>query len=166
MSHPISSGARRTYTYNVRLIRRDLSYSVREIADLFRLHPNAVRRWVNAGLQTIDGGRPQLIHGSHLVDFLDQRQRGRKRRCGPDEMYCCRCRAPRRPKEGRVAVDRVNTRQLMIRGECELCGARMNRGGSLDRLSDVEREFTVTAAPPSLSETANPAVMCHSPHGV
>jgi hypothetical protein len=160
-----SAAHRRKYTYNVRLIRRDLSYSIQEIADLFSLHPNAVRRWVKAGLPTIDEERPKLIHGSDLIDFLNTRQRERKRRCAPGEMYCCRCRASRRPKEGRVVVDRIGARQLMVRGECELCGTRMNRGGSLERLREVEREFTVTAAAPRLGETVEPAVMCELPQG-
>lgn len=156
---------RRKYTYNVRLIRRDLSYTIQEIADLFSLHPNAVRRWVKAGLRTIDDRRPVFIHGSDLIDFLNDRQRGRKHKCAADEMWCCRCREPRRPKAGRVVVDRLNARQLMLRGECELCGARMNRGGSAAGLAEVERTFTVTAAPPRLSETTGPVVMCDLPPG-
>ena len=151
---------RRRYTYNVRLVRRDLSYTIQEIAELFNLHPNAVRRWVKAGLPTIDEHRPQLIHGSDLIDFLNKRQQSRKQRCAPDEMYCCRCRAPRRPRPGTVVVDRLNARQFMIRGRCELCGTRMNRSGSVARLAEVERAFAITTAPARLDET------CRSPCGV
>jgi hypothetical protein len=152
-------------TYNIRLIRRTCSYTVHEVAELYGLHPNAVRRWIKEGLRTIDDRRPQLIHGSDLIAFLGARQRGRKRRCAPDEMFCCRCRAPRRPKGGRVAVDRLNARQVIIRGECELCGTRMNRGGSRARLTEVERAFNVTAASPRLRETADPAVTCDLSRG-
>lgn len=151
---------RRTYTYNVRLVRRELSYTIQEIAELFSLHPNAVRRWLKAGLRTIDRHRPQLVHGSDLIDFLHARQRARKRRCAPDEMYCCRCRAPRRTRAGLVIVDRLNATQLMLRGECELCGTRMNRGCSSARLRDCVRAFTITAAPPRLGETDEPVVPC------
>lgn len=157
---PSRTPARRTY--NLRLVRRTCSYTVHEVAELYSLHPNAVRRWIKQGLRTIDDRRPQLIHGSDLIDFLGERQQGRKHRCAPDEMFCCRCRVPRRPKGGRVAVDRLNARQIIIRGECELCGTRMNRGGSLARLHEVERAFNVTVAPPRLRETTEPAVMCDS----
>ena len=34
---------RKRRTYNVRLVRRNLSYEIREIAELFSLHPQAVR---------------------------------------------------------------------------------------------------------------------------
>lgn len=66
---------RKSRTYNLRLIRRDYSYMIQEIAELFSLHPNAVRRWVKNGLRTIDSHRPQLIHGTDLIEYLDRRQR-------------------------------------------------------------------------------------------
>ena len=155
----------RRYTYNVMLIRRDCSYSVQEIAELFHLHVNAVRRWLKASLKTIDDRKPQLIHGSDLIAFLRQRQKGRKQPCAPDQMYCCRCRAPRRPAGGQVIVERLNARQIMIRGTCELCGARMNRGGSLARFAQVEQSFTVTKSPTPLAEPACPPVLCDMPQG-
>ena len=40
---------RRKRTYNVRLVRRDYSYDIREISELFSLHPQAVRRWQQTG---------------------------------------------------------------------------------------------------------------------
>jgi hypothetical protein len=160
-----SARNRRKYTYNVRLIRLSLSYTIHEIAETFDLHPNAVRRWVKAGLRTIDDRRPQLIYGSDLIGFLRKRQQGRKHRCGPGEMYCCKCRAPRRPRSGCVVVDHLNARQLMIRGECELCGTRMNRGGSLARLAEVELAFATTAAAPRLGKTSDPPVICDLPQG-
>jgi len=156
---------RRRYTYNVKLVRRDFSYTIQEIAELYHLHPNAVRRWVKAGLATIDDRKPHFIHGSDLIAFLGERRRSRKQRCAPDEIYCCRCRAPRRPERGRVVVDRLNARQLIIRGKCELCGSGMNRGGALARLPEIEMAFNVTAAPTRLSETTDPLVMCELPQG-
>ena len=158
--HPKGVPNRRKYTYNLRLIRRDLSYSIPEIAELFRLHPNAVRRWIKDGLAPIDDRKPQLVHGSRLVDYLARRQQARKRGCAPDEMYCCRCRAPRRPSGGAVFVDQVNARQIIIRATCELCGTKMNRGGLLKRLGEVERVFTVTAVSLRLDETTDPLVKC------
>jgi hypothetical protein len=165
-SHPNSGyPCRRKYTYNVKLVRRDYCFTIQEVAELFGLHPNAIRRWVKAGLPTIDDRKPKFIHGSDLIDFLNERQRSRKRRCGPDEMYCCRCRAPRRPAAGRVVVEQLNARQIIVRGVCELCSARMNRGGSVGRLGEVLQNFAVTKAPTRLDETADPTVLCDLPKG-
>ena len=54
----------------------------------------------------------------------------------------------------------MNARQIMVRATCELCGTRMNRGGLLDRLPEIERVFTITAASLRLDETADPLVQC------
>jgi hypothetical protein len=151
---------RKSRTYNVRLIRRDYSYTVQEIAELFNLHPNAVRRWVKDKLRTIDTHRPQLIHGSDLIEFLSRRQQGRKRGCGPDEMYCFGCHEPRRPAGGRVAVEHLGPSRLILRGSCELCGTRMNRAISTSLLREVERTFAVTLASPRLVGTSAPIDMC------
>jgi hypothetical protein len=47
-------------THNTRLIKRDYAYFISEIADLLKLHRNAVRRWLKAGLLTIDDRRPVI----------------------------------------------------------------------------------------------------------
>jgi hypothetical protein len=150
---------RKSRTYNLRLIRRDYSFTVQEIAELFRVHPNAVRRWVKGGLRTIDSHRPQLIHGTDLIEYLDGRQRGRKRRCAPDQMFCFTCREPRRPAGGCVALVQLSPR-WMVQGPCQICGTQMNRASSARRFAELERTFTVTIASPRLSGLADPVVMC------
>ena len=155
----------RKYTYNTRLVRRGLSYSIQEIAELFGLHPNAVRRWAKDGLPTIDDRRPHLVYGADLIEFLNRRQKGRKRPCAADEMFCCRCRAPRRPAGGRATIEQVNARQFRLQGTCEVCGAPINRGGSLARLPEVAKAFTITAAPAHLDDTAGPVVKCDLEQG-
>jgi hypothetical protein len=151
---------RRKYIYNLRLIRRDLSYSIPEIAELYHLHPNAIRRWIKDGLVFIDTQKPYLVHASDLIAYLGRRQQKRKRGCASGEMFCCRCRAPRRPATGAVTVEQVNARQIMVRGACELCGAKMNRGGLLQRLGILEQEFTVTRLSLRLDEPTAPLVEC------
>jgi hypothetical protein len=121
---------RKRRTYNLRLIRANYCYTVHEIGELFNLHPNAVRRWVKDGLGTIDNHRPHLIHGSDLIEHLDRRQRGRKRRCAPNEMYCFTCREPRRAADGRVTLVQLSPARKIIQGFCELCGTSMNRASS------------------------------------
>jgi hypothetical protein len=128
-------------------------------AELFRVHPNAVRRWVKGGLRTIDSHRPQLIHGTDLIEYLDRRQRGRKRRCAPDQMFCFTCREPRRPAGGCVALVQLSPR-WMVQGPCQICGTQMNRASSARRFAELERTFTVTIASPRLSGLADPVVMC------
>src|SRR5262245_39415459 len=130
-------------TYNTRLIKRDYGYFISELADLFHLHPNAVRRWIKAGLRTVDDRRPVLVHGGDLIDFLDARQAERKQKCASDEFYCCRCRLPRKSLFNRVEVRIRNQTKLSLSGRCASCGARMNRAGSVARMEEYQRTFIV-----------------------
>jgi hypothetical protein len=150
-------------TYNVRLIRRDLSYSIQEIAELYDLHPQAVRRWVKSGLPTIDDRRPIYVHGTDLFGFLKQRQAARRRRCAPDEFYCCRCRAPRRVDGNRVTILHQTNTKLLLRGTCEACSAPVNKAGSAAGLDDYGKRFALEAATARhLDARSDPVVMCHS----
>ena len=157
-----TSKKRRRRTYNVRLIRRNLSYSINEIAELFALHPQAVRQWLKAGLQTIDDRKPILIHGTELIRFLTERQSARKQRCQPDQFFCCQCRVPKRPRAGLVSVQVLNERQLNLAGHCEDCGSPMNQLGSVRRLDQYQKTFIVESiAALRLGEDAHPPVICH-----
>jgi hypothetical protein len=65
--------ARRKRTYNVRRIKATWPYTVQEIAELFRIHKNAVLRWLKDGLQANKDQRPFLIRGEELIRFLNAR---------------------------------------------------------------------------------------------
>jgi len=157
LSRPLQ---RKRRTYNLRLIRANYCYTVHEIAELFNLHPNAVRRWAKGGLRTIDSRRPQLIHGTDLIEYLDRRQRARKRRCAFNEMYCFTCREPRRPADGRMTVVQLSPARGIVQGSCEICGTSMNRARSMRHLAESVRTFAVTTASLRLSGRSDPVVMC------
>jgi hypothetical protein len=149
-------------TYNTRLIKRDYSYFVWEIAELFDLHPNAVRRWLKAGLVTLDDRRPILVHGSDLIDFLDMRQAARKQKCAVDQFYCFRCRRPRHPRFGYVEAEIRSEMRLDLSGACDTCGTRMHRAGSVARLEEYRKAFTIqTLGEGRIRGRFDPTVMCH-----
>jgi hypothetical protein len=72
---------------------------VEEIARLFGLHKNAVRKnWIKQGLSVIDDRRPMLILGRDLSRFVIKRRQKPKQTCGPGRIYCI---ARRRCQPGR-----------------------------------------------------------------
>ena len=81
---------------NPRRVKVHRSYTVEEVARLFGVHKTTVRGWLKAGLPRIDGRRPILILGRELAGFLHARRDRRRQRCRSGELYCFRCRAPRR----------------------------------------------------------------------
>ena len=153
---------RKRRTYNTRLIKRNLSYTIQEIAELFDLHVNAVRQWIKAGLPKIDDHRPHLIHGGELIEFLNERQAKRKHKCAPGELYCCRCRSPQKPQENAVNIKVQNETQLFLSAICAKCGARMQQIGTMRKLDQYHSTFTVqTIEGRRIRERFEPGVMCH-----
>ncbi|MGH6926058.1 MAG: hypothetical protein ACRED5_20215 [Propylenella sp.] len=132
-------------TYNTRLIRRDYSYEVRELVELFGLHPNTVRLWLRQGLRSIDAHRPTLIHGSDLIDFLGGRQTRRRRPCQLNEFFCCGCRRPTPPWENLVDIEIRDDRRLVLKAVCSECGSALNRIGSVRKIEEYRGAFEIQA---------------------
>jgi hypothetical protein len=124
-----------------RRIRIRRTYSVPEVAALLEVHVHTVRRWLKNGLRSIDGQNPTLIHGAELRRYLDARTKSRKQKCGPDEMYCLSCRAPRLPILGSVHIADLNEKTVRLIGTCCSCGRKICRAGSASRLPEYTSSF-------------------------
>ena len=120
-----------------RLAKIHRAYRVDEVAKLYGVHPNTVRHWLKAGLRTVDSGRPALIHGTDLRAFHQDRRQRRKRLCQPGEIYCMRCRAPRRPAGDLMDCQFQSDRLGSLVGICPQCEALMYRRVSLARLAEA-----------------------------
>ena len=129
---------------NPRLAKIHRSYTVDEIAKLYRVHRNTVRAWIARGLPTVDERRPALVLGRDLAAFLQARRAANKRPCGPGEIYCLRCREPRRPAAGAVRYLPLTPTQGNLAGLCACCGAGLNRRVSLAKLALVSGDLVVT----------------------
>jgi len=115
---------------NPRLAKLNRTYTTEEVARLYGLHRETVRRWVRDGaLDAIDGRRPMLIHGAALGAFLARRREAAKRPTPPGAMHCFRCRRARPPALGMADFHPPLGRGAgNLRALCEVCGAIMNRG--------------------------------------
>lgn len=151
------SGSRRP---DIRRIRVSRTYSVLEIASLLEVHANTARRWIADGLQLLDNATPALVHGADLRRFLADRNLKRKQKCGPDEMPCFRCRAPRKPVAGSVASARSNEKTITLSGVCPCCGGGMWRAGSVAKIAEYAANFgPAVAESPRLTGNSIPSWM-------
>src|SRR5271165_4266590 len=87
------AGRRKPSRHRVKIHR---SYAVDEVARLLGVAKGTVRRWIKGGLSAVADQKPALILGEDLVQFLASRKAPRKK-CGPAECYCVKCREPRKP---------------------------------------------------------------------
>jgi len=134
---------KRKRTYNLRRIKATWPYTVQEIARLFGLHKNAVLRWLNEGLQADRDGRPFLIRGDELIRFLSERQKSRKRKCGPTEFYCFKCRAPREAFLGIADVSIENASRLRLKSICATCSTPVSKVQSTKNFERIEKSFHI-----------------------
>ena len=121
--------------YNLRKIKRRRSYTAKEIAGLFGLHPRTVQQWVSRDtLKPIAGSSNRyLIYGEDLAIFLGEKRQKHKRTLQEDEFYCLRCRQPRRSLPENVTASETDTKigkekyKLIKSGLCEVCGTKLYR---------------------------------------
>ena len=145
---------------NYRRVKIHRSYTVEEVARLFSKHKNTVRAWVEAGLPTCDRKRPTLILGHDLAVFLKDRQAKRKQPCRPGEIYCVRCRSPKRPAGNLVDYEPVTDKIGNLTAICPDCEALINQRVSADKFGSVKAKMEITfpQALRRLSESYEPTV--------
>jgi hypothetical protein len=131
---------------NYRLVKINLNYTVEEIARLFGAHKNTVRAWVKAGLPTSDSKRPTLILGPDLAAFLKERRTKHKHPCQPDEIYCVRCRAPKKPAGGMAEYQPITDSLGSLIGICPDCDGMIYRRASMAKLPAIQEKLAVTFA--------------------
>ena len=129
---------------NHRLVKIHRSYTVEEIAKLFGIHKNTVRRWVKDGLATTDDKRPMLILGHVLVAFLQVRRAKNKQTCKPGELYCVRCRAPKPPAGDMAEYSPITEKFGNLIAICPDCNSIMNQRVSLARIGEFCGKMDIT----------------------
>jgi hypothetical protein len=129
---------------NHRRVKIHRNYTVEDIALLFGTHKNTVRTWVKAGLPTSDKKRPMLILGRDLAAFLQARRTKNKRPCQPGEIYCVRCRVPKRPAGDMVDYEPITGTLGNLVGICPECDSMIYRRASLAKISQIQGKVSVT----------------------
>ena len=129
---------------NPRLAKIHRTYSVEEIAGLYGIHRNTVREWIKRGLPTCDDRRPLLVLGRELAAFIQARRTKNKRPCMPGELYCVRCRAPKRPAGGMADYQTVTATLGNLVAICPTCEAMMYRRVSIAKLGPIRSEMDIT----------------------
>lgn len=147
---------------NFQRVKIHRNYTVEDVATLLDKHKNTVRAWIKEGLPTCDDRRPILILGCELRQFLIARRSRNKSPCAPGEIYCVRCRSPRKPA-GRMADYRpVTATAGNLIGICPVCDALMYRRASLAKIGRVRGDLDITfpEAGRRIGDTALPFPDC------
>lgn len=146
--------------HNPNLAKLHRSYTVEEVAELYKVFKGTVRNWIKAGLPVLDDKRPMLILGSDLAAFHQARRAKNKQKCKPGEIYCICCRTPKAPA-GNMADYRVVTEKIgNLQAICPDCDRIINRRVSLAKLAQVRGNLDITLpqALQRLTDRSQPSV--------
>jgi hypothetical protein len=123
------------------------AYEVDEVARRVSVAKGTVRRWMKGDLPALTDQKPALILGEDLVQFLAARKAPRQR-CAPDECYCVKCRAPRKPAGLMAEFVPLTARTGNLRAICPVCERLMHKRISHDALDSLRALLDVTIAQP------------------
>ena len=152
---------------NPRRAKLHWSYDVGELADRLDVHKNTVRHWIKNGLPVLDGTRPVLILGREFQAWWAKREKARKRPCQPGQMYCFKCREPKRPALGMVEYAATNAGTGNLKAICETCETMMHQRARLANLAArmPGMDVQITQAPSRIVERAHPSPNCDETKG-
>lgn len=119
------------------------SYTVLEVAELYGVHKRTVRNWINKGLPTFDDIRPLLILGTDLKLFISKQRKANKHKCKSSEIYCFRCRTPRKPKSQTVNFYQQPSGIGRVFAACNVCDSKVNKYFSWRLLDVIQSELMV-----------------------
>lgn len=152
--------SRRIYPHS--RVRYWYTYDIDDICTLyseFSLHPQTVRKWVTQGLKTIDKGKPMLIYGNDLIQYLKRNNDANKRPTAFDELYCGSCHDAQPILQSRIAIEQAG-HSLKVRGKCRQCKGKMVQNYKLSDFSELRRRFKIVDVS-ELYDDATPADKTH-----
>ena len=132
---------------NPQLVKIHRSYAADELAVCLGIHVNTVRNWMDAGLEPIDGQRPYLFHGADVRTFIKRQRACAKRPCGHGELYCLRCRAPKRPAAGMADYVPITASSGDLEALCQDCEGVMHQRVTLQQMKHLEAILSVEIRP-------------------
>jgi hypothetical protein len=128
-----------------RAVKRHRSYTYEEAARALHMHKNTVANWVKScGLPALTGGKPHIILGCDLIEFLKARKARNRTKLKPGEFYCLGCKMARRPAGNLVEALPGNTGPVNLRAICHTCERLMHRRVARARIGKICAKLDLT----------------------
>jgi hypothetical protein len=100
-----------------------------------------VRAWIGKELVTMKG-KPTLIYGNELKEFLQKSNESNQRQTQFDEMFCMKCKDAKKFYKNQIQIELKNG-ALQGKSHCRDCKTVMNKGYSFDNYQKIKKSFIV-----------------------
>jgi hypothetical protein len=150
--------------YPLNYIRYWYAYDIDEVCTLYkgsRLHQQTVRQWINNGLKTLDGGKPTLIYGNDLKEFLGKQNVSGRFTTEFHQFPCFKCQEPKEPFRKEIQLEHTGS-FLKAKARCQTCKKLMNKSYKLNEYQHIKKIFNVVALL-ELYDTENTTTNTHFP---
>jgi len=118
-------------------------YTIPEAAGVTGVSDRTIRAWIKQGLTAMTDERPTLVRGDALISYIQRQRKVRKSRLSPEEFYCLKCRAARKPAGGLVDCELDGSRANLT-ALCETCGTILHKPIAPDNVPTLAKIFDVT----------------------
>lgn len=139
--------AKKKRTYNPNRVKARRTYTFSEIAEIYSVHIGTIHAWRRRGLRVIDEAtKPYLVMGSEIRRFIRSERKKRKHPCKIDEIFCTKCKCPRKSLDGKligiITDQRLSKKSKfgLIKGICEVCNQPLQRFSSDKQLREFEKQ--------------------------
>ncbi|MCG3884712.1 helix-turn-helix domain-containing protein [Photobacterium leiognathi] len=124
-------------------IKSHRNYTVIELSEALGVHPKTVRNWLRVGLPVADEKRPLLINGTDVKIYLKQKRKTYMHQCELDEMYCFKCKQPKKPNTESLQFFTKPAGMVQMMGRCIECGCKANKYVSSRDLKSICQKLNV-----------------------
>ena len=112
---------------STRKIKKHRLYGYEEAGGVLGVTPHTVRSWRTSGLQVMTASTPHYILGAELIRYIADKQAKKSIKMGLNQMYCFKCKTPKKPLSGIVDYIPINDTRGRLTGLCESCAGGLQR---------------------------------------
>lgn len=128
--------------YPLNFIKYWWAYDIDEVCLLYKkynLHPQTVRGWIKNGLKTMKG-KPALIYGNDLINFLGKMNKSSKCHTEFHQMFCMKCRDAKDAYKRQVQLESKNG-FIKAKAHCRNCKTIMYKSYKIDDFQKLKSNF-------------------------
>lgn len=117
-------------------------YTIPEAAEITGVSDRTIRAWITQGLPAMTLERPKLVRGDALIAFIQSQRAARKTLIAPDEFYCLKCRAARKPADRFVECE-IKDARASLTAICGICETILHKPVAVARLQTLSQTLDI-----------------------